>query len=164
MGKKKSENNQEFVMEDFEIDEEKAQKLYEKSYSEAEEILQDEDKMERFLQKLERKLRTVPIAGSALAYVPIMMSLVKSYVKREYTELPIATMISVVVALIYFLSPIDIIPDVVPFAGYIDDAAIIVACLAFIRTDLEDYRIWRKENGYEILANDIVGNILKVKW
>ena len=147
---KKNESNKNIDIDCYEIDEEKAKKFYEKSYAEAEDILKDEDKMENFLQRLERKLRTVPLAGRALAYVPLMMSLVKSYVKKEYTELPIATMISVVVALIYFLSPVDLIPDFIPGAGYIDDGTIIVACLAFMRTDLEDYRKWRKDNGFEI--------------
>ena len=79
-----------------------------------------------------------------------MMSLVRSYVKKEYTEPPITSMISIVVALIYFLSPVDLIPDIVPGAGYVDDAVVISGCLALIRTDLEDYRIWRKNQGLEL--------------
>lgn len=132
------------------LDEEKAQEFYEKSSAEAEDILKDEDKMERFFQKLEKKLKTVPVAGTVLAYVPLMMSLVRSYVKKEYTEPPITSMISIVVALIYFLSPVDLIPDIVPGAGYVDDAVVISGCLALIRTDLEDYRIWRKNQGLEL--------------
>ena len=134
-----------------EIDEEKAAEFYEKNSAEAEDILKNEDKMERFLQKLEQKLKTVPVAGNALAYVPLMMSLVRSYVKEEYTEPPITSMISIVVALIYFLSPIDLIPDTIPVAGYMDDAVVVSGCLALVRTDLEDYRIWRKENGLELV-------------
>lgn len=132
------------------IDEDKAQEFYEKSSAEAEDILKDEDKMERFLQKLEQKLKTVPVAGNALAYVPLMMSLIRSYVKKEYTEPPVTSMISIVVTLIYFLSPIDLIPDTIPGAGYIDDAVVVSGCLALVQTDLEDYRIWRKENGFEL--------------
>ena len=149
---KVNENEQEKEIDDLvdEIDEEKASEFYEKSSAEAEDILKDEDKMERFLQKLEQKLKTVPVAGNALAYVPLMMSLVRSYVKKEYTEPPITSMISIVITLIYFLSPIDLIPDTIPGAGYIDDAVVISGCLALVRTDLEDYRIWRKENGLEL--------------
>ena len=110
--------------------------------------------MEKFLQKLEQKLKTVPVAGDALAYVPLMISLVRAYVKKEYTEAPIASIIAIVVALIYFLSPVDIIPDAVPIAGYADDALVISGCIALVRTDLEDYRIWRKENGVEFDVPD----------
>lgn len=69
--------------------------------------------------------------------------------KKEYTEIPVGTMASVVIALLYFLAPVDVIPDVIPGLGYIDDAAIIAACLVLIKTDLDDYRVWRKENGRE---------------
>ena len=132
-----------------EMDEQEVEDLYKKNSADAEDILKDENKMDHFLQKLEQKLKTVPVAGNALAYVPLMMSLVRSYVKKEYTEPPVTTMISIVVALLYFLSPIDLIPDTIPVAGYLDDAVIISGCLALVRTDLEDYRIWRREHGLE---------------
>ena len=132
------------------IDEEAVEEFCEKSHSEAEELLKDENKMERFLQKLEKKLKLVPVAGDVLAYIPVMISLVRSYIKKEYTEIPVASIISILVALIYFLSPIDLIPDAIPGAGYIDDAVVISGCLALILSDLEEYQYWRKENGYEI--------------
>lgn len=132
------------------LDEEKYNEFFEKSSSEAEEMLNDVDKLERFFQRLEKKLQTVPVAGNALAYIPLMMSLVRSYVKKEYTDPPLTSIMAIMLALIYFLSPVDLIPDFVPGAGYLDDGAVIAGCLALVRTDLEDYRIWRKENGLEI--------------
>ena len=36
-------------------------------------------------------------------------------------ELPRAAKIALAAALVYLLSPIDLIPDVVPFVGYLDD-------------------------------------------
>ena len=52
----------------------------EKGYDEAKEVLNNSDKMERFLQRLERKLKIIPLAGEKLAAVPVMASLIKSYV------------------------------------------------------------------------------------
>lgn len=152
MAKKENINEQEVDIENLmeEIDEVEVHDFYEQNSAEAEDILKDEDKMERFLQKLEQKLKTVPVAGNTLAYIPLMMSLVRNYVKKEYTEVPLTSMIAIVVALLYFLSPIDLIPDSVPGAGYIDDAVVVSGCLALVRTDLEDYRIWRKENNLEL--------------
>ncbi len=153
MGKEKNNNpedelNVDEVLE--QLDEEKYNEFFEKSSTEAEELLKDNDKMERFFQRLEKKLKTVPVAGNALAYVPLMMSLVRSYVKKEYTDPPLTTVIAIMVALIYFVSPVDLILDAIPGAGYIDDAVVVAGCLALVKTDLEDYRIWRKENGMEI--------------
>ena len=120
----------------------------EKTYEEAEELVEDPDKLEKMLQKLEKKMEAIPKAGNALAYVPLMISLVRSYIKKEYNEVPIASIVAIVAALIYVLSPADAIPDFLP-AGYIDDAVIVAGCLVLVRTDLEDYRLWRKDAGKE---------------
>src|SRR5699024_10601199 len=124
----------------------KAKYTLEEGYEEAQEMLKDEDKMERFLQHLEKKLRVIPLAGNTLSDVPVMASLLRSFVKKEYTDIPIGTITAVVSALVYFVSPIDLIPDLLP-GGYIDDAAVIGACLKLINSDVEDYIKWRRING-----------------
>ena len=40
----------------------------------------------------------------------------------------------------YALSPIDLIPDFIPLVGYVDDAAVIAACLAMVREDLARFK------------------------
>lgn len=114
----------------------------------ADTILEDEDKTEKMLQKLEKKLSTVPIAGSILAYIPVMISLVRNYVKKEYTDIPRGSMVAIVITLIYSVSPIDIIPDILP-GGLVDDALIISGCLVLVKKDLTAYQAWRKEKGFE---------------
>lgn len=129
-----------------EINEEVARKELKKRYKKAEKILEDNQKMERFLQRLEKKLKCIPLAGETLSMVPVMISLIKSYIEKEYTEIPLGTIIAVISALIYVVSPIDIIPDSIPGAGYIDDAAVIAACLKLVGSDVEEYQEWRKKN------------------
>lgn len=46
-------------------------------------------------------------------------------------------------ALLYVLSPIDLIPDFIPGIGLLDDAAVFGAMLAAIHEDLQDYKAWR---------------------
>ena len=122
---------------------EKAKEELEKGYDKAEKVLNNDDKLEKVLKRTEKKLELIPVAGTKLAMIPTFVSLIKSYKKKEYTDIPIGTIIAVVSALIYFVSPIDIIPDVVPFVGHIDDAAVIAACIALVASDLDDYKKWR---------------------
>lgn len=129
-----------------EMNEEQANKELEKGYAEAEKLLQDESKLEKTLQDIESKLKTIPKIGEVLAYAPIMISLVRSYIIKEYTKIPTGTIIAIISALLYFLSPIDIIPDVITGAGYIDDVFVIGACIKLVGSDIEDYQKWRKEN------------------
>ncbi len=129
------------------ISEEEALQELKKGYGKAEQLLQSKDKIEEFLQKLERKIKTIPGVGGALANIPIMASLVKSYIKKEYTEIPLGTIIAVLSALIYYLSPFDLVIDSIPVLGSLDDIAVILACLKLVESDLKDYEKWREENG-----------------
>ncbi len=45
----------------------------------------------------------------------------------------------VIAALIYFISPIDAIPDVAPLFGYLDDLGVITALLKFLGSELIPY-------------------------
>lgn len=128
------------------FDENQAQNELKKGYKKAEILLHDENKLEIFLQKIENKLTIVPIVGNALSYIPVMISMIRSYVRKEYTEIPIGSIISMISALIYFVSPVDIIPDFLPVVGYLDDAVVVDACIKLVKSDIDDYKQWRKIN------------------
>lgn len=129
-----------------EMNEKQAEEELKKGYDKAKKLLEDTDKIEVFLQKLEKKLKVIPKVGETFAIVPTMISLIRNYVKKEYTEIPLGTIIAILSALIYIITPIDFIPDVIPGAGYIDDALVIGACLKLVSSDVDDYEKWRKEN------------------
>ena len=78
-----------------------------------------------------------------------MCSLVYNYFTKNYTEVPIASIIAIISALTYFISPVDMIPDAVPGLGYVDDASVIAACIALVNSDLNEYKKWREENNIE---------------
>lgn len=42
-------------------------------------------------------------------------------------------------ALVYFISPVDAIPDIAPLIGYLDDLAVIAAVLKFMGKELTPY-------------------------
>ncbi len=118
---------------------------------EAERIIDDEDTFERFIQRLEMKMKLMPLVGKYASDITCMVSLVRSYVRKEYKDIPIGTIISITASLAYIVSPIDLIPDGIPVAGQIDDIAMVLFILKFVHSDVEEYRKWRKENGKEII-------------
>jgi uncharacterized membrane protein YkvA (DUF1232 family) len=117
----------------------------------AEELLQDEDRMERFLERLEHKLGKVPVVGKNLSNIPMLVSLVRSYIKKDYQEIPIGSIIAIVSALIYFLSPVDLIPDGIPVLGLTDDAAVLALVLIMVKDDVEEYKKWQEQNGKRVI-------------
>lgn len=114
----------------------------------AKKILESEKKLDLFLLKLEKKLKSVPKVGDRLSHAVVMIEMLKSYAKKEYTDVPLGAMIAIVAALSYFLSPIDLIPDCVPVAGYVDDGMIVLVCWSLVEDDINDFINWRdnKEN------------------
>ena len=135
------------------ISEEVIENELNKNSSEAEELLKDQDKLERFLERLERKLQKIPAIGSGLSSVPILISLVRSYIKKEYTDIPIGSIIAIVGALIYLFNHFDLIPDSIPVLGLADDAAVVAAALKLVKDDVDEYKEWQKKNGRVILDN-----------
>jgi uncharacterized membrane protein YkvA (DUF1232 family) len=115
--------------------------------------LQDEDKMERFLERLERKLSKIPVVGSHFASVPMLISLVRSYIKKEYTDIPMGSLLAIVGGLIYFLSPFDLIPDNIPGVGMLDDGVVIAGVLKLVHDDVDEYEDWQRKNGKRIFED-----------
>jgi len=74
----------------------------------------------------------------------LLFNLVKDYASRSYTEISWVVIAAVVFALLYVLSPIDVIPDFIPIAGYLDDASVLAACVRLIKNELDLYKVWKK--------------------
>ncbi|HSI69033.1 MAG TPA: YkvA family protein [Gillisia sp.] len=72
-----------------------------------------------------------------------LFSLLRDWYQGRYKDVPWLVISSIGGALLYVLSPIDLIPDFLPVIGYLDDAAVIAALVKYVRVDLADYRKWK---------------------
>lgn len=92
---------------------------------------------------IQRKVSRHGPLGRFISDVKLMISLVKDYWNKNYREVPWWTVAAVVTALLYVLSPVDLIPDFIPFFGLLDDAAVVSACLFLVEQDLSRYKSWK---------------------
>ena len=77
-----------------------------------------------------------------------IFELLRDRVAGVYRETPWTTIAALTGALIYVLSPIDLILDFIPGIGFLDDAIVIGLAIRLALPDLEKYRAWmaaRKE-------------------
>ncbi len=72
----------------------------------------------------------------------IVTRLLKAYASGEYRQLPWKTLIRVIAVLIYFVSPIDILPDFLPIVGLTDDIALMLWLFSGMKDDIEKFRQW----------------------
>lgn len=68
----------------------------------------------------------------------------RAWSNGDYKNVSLKTMILVVAAVLYFLNPFDLVPDFIPFFGYLDDATIIAFVANTITKDIEKFRDWER--------------------
>jgi uncharacterized membrane protein YkvA (DUF1232 family) len=70
----------------------------------------------------------------------------KDWITGKYKEIPTSSIIAILGGIIYFLSPIDIIPDFIPIIGYLDDIFVLNLVIDQVRKDIDKYKEWNKLN------------------
>lgn len=73
----------------------------------------------------------------------LLVSLIKDYWSGTYRKLPYFSLAIILFAILYFVSPFDLVPDYLIGLGQIDDVIIISLCLFLLEKDLYKYKEWR---------------------
>jgi uncharacterized membrane protein YkvA (DUF1232 family) len=133
----------------YKPDPDKIHDAVEKSKSKAEDYLKDPEKSRHLLDEAMKKAKNREKPTGPLAdlweNLRTAFRLLQAYFNKKYTTIPWASIVLVVVSIIYFVSPIDLMPDWFPLAGLVDDAAVLVFVLRQINADLQRFLEWEKE-------------------
>jgi uncharacterized membrane protein YkvA (DUF1232 family) len=76
----------------------------------------------------------------------LLLPLIADYWKGKYRNISAKSIIIFLIALVYIISPIDLIPDYIIGLGQIDDAVILGLALYFLEKDLRKYKEWKDRN------------------
>ncbi len=77
--------------------------------------------------------------------VTTLGAMIKDYTAGTYREVPQKSVLAASAALLYILNPFDLIPDLVPGLGLIDDTAVLAFVVKAIRSDVQNYRNWAQK-------------------
>lgn len=130
---------------------EQAKSILDQGVGQAQELIGDPSKISDLLVQLEEKLKEIPVIGESVSDIPLMISMVKSYITKEYTAVSPKVIALLVSAFLYLLKRKDLISDSIPVVGYADDIAVIGLALKLCQPELTAFSEWR-ENGGERLA------------
>ena len=110
----------------------------------AEAYVTDPTRLRKLVQDAVGKLNTIPRGpfGETWPYLLAMIRVVRDYQRAEYRDMPAPRLLTIIAAIIYFVSPFDVIPDWVPVLGHIDDAFVISLALKSVRNDLDTFMAW----------------------
>jgi uncharacterized membrane protein YkvA (DUF1232 family) len=73
----------------------------------------------------------------------LLIAIVKDYWAGAYRQVPYGMIASSVFTLIYVFNPFDLVPDMLPLIGQLDDVAVMGACLVLVEFDLHKYKNWK---------------------
>ena len=110
----------------------------------AEAYVTDPTRLRKLVQDAVGKINTIPRGpfGETWPYLLAMIRVIRDYQRAEYRDLPPDRLLVVIAAIIYFVSPFDVIPDWVPVLGHIDDAFVVSLALKSVRNDLDTFMAW----------------------
>jgi len=78
------------------------------------------------------------------------LRLILAYARGDYRHVPWETVTLVVAAVLYFLMPIDVLPDVFVGLGFVDDAAVIAWVMNTVGPELGKFRQWEASRGQSV--------------
>ncbi len=121
-------------------DEKKPQKHEKKAW----EFIDNKAKTEGLLAEAVKKAqKNKSTLGDAWEKLQLFFQLIKAYSNGDYRKVSKSTIVLVIGAVLYFVSPLDVVPDFIVGLGILDDAAVIGFTLKKITKELEEFKKWK---------------------
>ncbi|MCH7412009.1 DUF1232 domain-containing protein [Belliella sp. R4-6] len=121
----------------------KARMLY---LEKAEIIAGEESKLKDLLQKTSSRIKDLsnhPNVKTVIEPIMVFKRMINAH-KNGTHKLSTKTLGLLVLGLLYFVMPIDIIPDFLPFIGFADDVSVVIAIFNLLKNEIEDFEAWEK--------------------
>ena len=83
--------------------------------------------------------------GDELGSFSVLWSLLHDYWAGEYKAVPWRLLAAIGFSVTYLVSPLDIVPDFIPFVGFVDDATVFALVVSAFQSEIDKYRKWKNE-------------------
>ncbi len=117
-------------------------------FNKAEQYLADKKRLAWLIKSVEKKAeknKAKIIAG--WDDLKTLQRMLRASVNGSYKQVPWLSLLMLVAGLLYFLNPLDLIPDFILTIGFIDDVTVIGMLVHSLSSDLKAFREW--EQGLE---------------
>jgi len=122
-------------------------KGYKRFESRADDYINDSEKASELLENARKKAgKKQSSLAKIWGKVQLIFSLFDDWIKGRYKVIPTKSIIMIIVAIAYFVFPLDLLPDFIIGLGFIDDVAVLGFVIGQISKDLKDYEEWKTLN------------------
>ncbi|TVP48777.1 MAG: DUF1232 domain-containing protein [Mongoliibacter sp.] len=121
----------------------KAKLLYQEK---ANEIAGEDGKLKKLIEKVKIRLEQVshnPKINEALEPILVFKRMIVAHRRKEF-KVSNRTLGLIVLGLVYFVTPLDLIPDFIPVIGYVDDLSVLLAVFGTVKDEVDDFKKWEK--------------------
>ncbi len=123
--------------------------IYKKALHQAPRLAKNTQGILRLLRTALRKTQHLGVGGIVDVLrekVTTLGTLLRFYASGEYRQIEVGNLIKIIAGFIYFIAPIDLIPDFLPFIGFSDDVALFVYLMKSIDDELQKFERWKNDN------------------
>ncbi len=119
-------------------------KRFSSSKTKASELMEDKEKTKKKLNEAYVKAsKNKENMGSIWDQFQILLSLAKDYFNGSYKDISKNSILAIIAGMLYFLSPVDLIPDFILGFGLIDDVFILGLVIKQVSLDIQKYQKWK---------------------
>jgi len=114
----------------------------------AKKIAADDGQLSNLIHNVRKKVDEIAKSEQLkqlFSTVELLSKMVRRYLSGEYRNYPKRTLLLILFGLIYFLTPIDAIPDFIPVSGFLDDLTVLLWVYKSIQKDIVAYQEWEKQ-------------------
>jgi len=104
----------------------------------------DPKRLRTLFEEAAEKAASIPTTSfrETWPYLQAMLRLVRAYSSGEYRAISQNSLLTIIAALNYLIDPFDLIPDEIPFLGFLDDATVMEFAVRKTKDDLDDFMTW----------------------
>ncbi|MCG8476933.1 MAG: DUF1232 domain-containing protein [Cytophagales bacterium] len=89
-----------------------------------------------------RLLQSPGLPARFVAELKWMIRMIQASVRKEYPHMPWKTFVLLVGGLLYFVVPVDAVPDFIPVAGWLDDMTVVTGIYRSVSADIQLFKDW----------------------
>lgn len=124
-----------------------------KIFKEANETIGNKKKLSDVVSKSAEKLKNFATDSTEWKELKskanVLIQMVQTHISGDYKAFSNASLLLIVFALIYFITPMDVIPDFIPALGFTDDASVLYLIYRKLNKDIEGFQNWKNSNSEE---------------
>ena len=110
---------------------------------EAKQTMNDREKMEALKNKKNKFLNN-PALSKIRDSLCLLWRYLEAVTSKRYTDYSVWALTKIIAVLIYVVNPFDLIPDVIFWAGWLDDILAVGYIISLTTEELEKFQDWEK--------------------